>query len=72
VAVSVSPTCRPLADAIRKGAGLQKSSDKKQAWEPMTIKYVGDAGELLAGGTGKKSPMPTDPGEIFKEPGTGG
>ena len=53
-----------------KGAGLEKSSDKK-AWEPMTIKYVGDAGELLAGGEGKTSPVPTDPGEVFKEPGHG-
>ena len=53
-----------------KGAGLEKSSDKK-AWEPMTIKYVGDAGELLAGGGGKTSPVPTDPGEVFKEPGHG-
>jgi hypothetical protein len=51
---------------------LEKPSDKKQAWEPMMIKYVGDAGELLAGGTGKMSPMPTDPGEIMKTPGSGG
>jgi hypothetical protein len=50
---------------------LEKSSDKKQAWEKMTVKYVGDAGELLAGGEGKKSPVPTDPGETFKEPGHG-
>ena len=50
---------------------MEKSSDKKQAWEPMTVKYVGDAGELLAGGEGKTSPVPTDPGEIFKEPGHG-
>jgi hypothetical protein len=29
---------------------VNRSTDEKQAWEPMTIKYVGDAGELLAGG----------------------
>jgi hypothetical protein len=63
----MSASCRHLSE----GAGLEKSSDKKQAWEPMTVKYVGDAGELLAGGMGKKSPVPTDPGEIFKEPGHG-
>jgi hypothetical protein len=50
---------------------LTRSTDEKQAWEPMTVKYVGDAGELLAGGEGKTSPVPTDPGEIFKEPGHG-
>jgi hypothetical protein len=56
---------------FQKGESMEKSSGHKQAWEPMTLKYVGDAGELLEGGTGKKSPVPTDPGEIFKEPGHG-
>jgi hypothetical protein len=50
---------------------LEESSDRKQAWESMEIKYVGDAGELLATGVGKTSPSPTDPGEIMKEPGHG-
>jgi hypothetical protein len=70
VAACLFPT-RRLSPTPLEGADLEKSSDKKQAWEPMTIKYVGDAGELLAGGTGKKSPVPTDPGEVFKEPGHG-
>jgi hypothetical protein len=50
---------------------MESSSSQRQSWEPMTLKYVGDAGELLEGGTGKTSPVPTDPGEIFKEPGHG-
>jgi hypothetical protein len=52
---------------------MESFSTQKQskAWEPMTLAYVGDAGELLAGGEGKTSPVPTDPGEIFKEPGHG-
>jgi hypothetical protein len=58
---------------FRKEEGMESFSTQKQskAWEPMTLAYVGDAGELLAGGEGKTSPVPTDPGEIFKEPGHG-
>jgi hypothetical protein len=62
---------RQLPTNFRKEAGLEESSDRKQAWESMEIKYVGDAGELLATGVGKTSPSPTDPGEMFKEPGHG-
>ena len=36
----------------------------------MTITYVGDAGEVLKTGSGKTSPSPTDPGEVFKNPGS--
>jgi hypothetical protein len=37
----------------------------------MTVTYVGDVGELLEGGGGKLTPMPGDPGEMFKPPGGG-
>lgn len=49
------------------------SGDKplKLTWEPMTLTYVGDAGELLEGGEGKMSTSPQDPGEMFKPPGPG-
>ena len=40
-----------------------------RGWEPMTLTYVGDAGQLLEGGGGKKSPVPHDSGDIFKPPG---
>jgi hypothetical protein len=53
---------------------MEKSGDNrsKLEWEAMTLTYVGDAGELLGTGGGKTSPSPTDPGEIFKNPGGAG
>ena len=49
----------------------RSDSQTRAAWEPMKLTYVGDAGDVLEGGGGKKSPTPFDPGEIFKPPGQG-
>lgn len=42
-----------------------------RSWEPMTLTYVGEVGEVLRGGGGKLSPTPGDPGDNFKPPGQG-
>jgi hypothetical protein len=52
-------------------AETTSSRDAGSAWEPMTLTYVGDAGEVLKTGQGKTSPAPTDPGEVFENPGVG-
>jgi hypothetical protein len=41
----------------------------RQAWEPMTLRYLGDVHELLKGGGGKLSPMSFDTGNVRKPPG---
>jgi hypothetical protein len=46
-----------------------RSAEGRAAWEPMKLTHVGDAGELLKTGGGKKSPSPHDPGEVFQPPG---
>jgi hypothetical protein len=47
----------------------KRSSEGDRSWEPMTLTYLGEAGELLEGGGGKMSPVPHDTGDIFKPPG---
>jgi len=47
----------------------KKNQEPDAQWEPMTLTYVGDAGQLLEGGGGKMSPVPHDTGDIFKPPG---
>jgi hypothetical protein len=51
----------------RETEGSERDTDR--SWEPMTLTYVGDAGQLLEGGGGKMSPVPHDTGDIFKPPG---
>jgi hypothetical protein len=58
--------------AERRSVEERSDSQTRKAWEPMKLSYVGDAGDVLEGGGGKKSPTPFDPGEIFKPPGHAG
>jgi hypothetical protein len=53
--------------------GQSDASGRPQGrdWEPMTLRYVGEVGEVLQQGGGKLSPSPFDPGETFKPPGQG-
>jgi hypothetical protein len=40
---------------------------KKQIWEPMRVKLVGDVASVLRGGGGKLSTPGGDPGESRKQ-----
>jgi hypothetical protein len=44
----------------------QKKEEKR--WEAPKMVYVGQVSEVLQGGTGKLSAVPTDPGEPQKTP----
>ena len=48
---------------------LNKQDTGRRAWEPPALKPVGTIGEVLQGGGGKFSIMPTDPGESRKPSG---
>ncbi len=38
----------------------------KKPWETMTVTYQGHARDVILGGGGKKTPAPSDPGEVRK------
>ena len=44
--------------------------ENKQAWEPMTLKSVGQIRDIVEGGKGKESPVTGDPGDDRKPPGS--
>lgn len=44
---------------------------RRQHWESMTLKYVGNVHELLRGGGGKLSPVTADTGDVRKPRGQG-
>jgi hypothetical protein len=43
---------------------------KSETWEPMSLRYVGEVSDLVAGGQGKTGEA-ADSGDVFKPPGQG-
>ena len=50
---------------------MDRNEKEVQAWEPMSVTYVGHVGEIVQGGGGKLSQTGGDPGESRKEKGSG-
>ena len=46
------------------------SKRSKKPWKPMKVNYIGEAKDVVRSGSGKTSPAPADPGEVFKPPGS--
>ena len=56
-----------LGDKRPGGAG--ETAAAKQPWEPMELVYVGDVGEIVQAGGGKKASVGGDPGDPRKQKG---
>ncbi len=53
---------------------MEKETTGSASWEPMSLRYVGDVGDVVQMTTGKgqgKSASAADSGDIFKPPGQG-
>jgi hypothetical protein len=46
-----------------------QSETPKKEWQPMRLKYAGEAKDVVRTGGGKTSPSPADPGDTRKPPG---
>lgn len=46
-----------------------ESETPKKEWQPMRLKYSGEAKDVVRTGGGKFSPSPADPGDVRKPPG---
>jgi hypothetical protein len=59
--------------ATNKDRTLKNADDgrAKKAWKTMTLAYVGEAKDVVQGGTGKLSPMANDSGDVRKPKGQG-
>jgi hypothetical protein len=59
--------------AIGKDQALKNSDDAsvKKAWKKMALAYVGEAKDVVQGGTGKLSPTANDSGDVRKPKGQG-
>jgi hypothetical protein len=49
----------------------QGDAEARKPWKPMKVTHVGEAKDVVRGGTGKTSPSPNDPGDTRKPPGQG-
>ena len=53
---------------------MERNDSERGSWEPMSIRYVGDVGDVvqMTTGTGQgKTANAHDPGDVFKPPGQG-
>jgi hypothetical protein len=55
----------------KKGDPMHTDKREVQAWQPMTLSYVGQFADLVQGGGGKLSVDPGDPGEPQRCPPAG-
>ena len=56
------------SENTNKDAEVLQQPVEKKAWEPMKLKYTGEAKDLIQHGVAKTSTSPGDPGEPQKVP----